>query len=211
MNYSINRGLRIGPLKMLQPVLKKWQKLNEDRSWFKAGDAPWWYNERATLSVFAGAVWRCGGQVLEEFSAKKVTGSKSGKASHKIGRCDIWFGISESEFVAEAKQCWPRLSGSTQNARRTVEASITEARREVMRVPDWGYRRLGITFAAPLVHVSKQEEISQYLRAFILQLLAIKYTTIAWVFPKAARSLRPSSKESANRDYVFPGVVMLLY
>src|SRR3972149_2726886 len=112
MNYFINRGFRIGSLKTIQSVLKKWQTLNEEPSWFKFGDTPWWYNDRESLSVFAGAVWLCGGRVFEEFSTMKVTGSKHGKTSHKSGRCDIWYSVGEREFIAEAKQCWPILGGS---------------------------------------------------------------------------------------------------
>jgi hypothetical protein len=210
MNNSIERGLRTGSLKAIQPVLAKWQRLNENKSWFDFEDAPWWYNERATLSIFAGAVWRCGGWVFEEFSTRKASGLQRGRINYKNGRCDIQFSIGESEFIAEAKQCWPTLSGTAQNARRTVEIHIAQANQEVQQVPEWGYRRLGIVFVAPRVHVSKQDEIDKYLQAFVKQLVEIKSTTIAWVFPKAARTLRPPSEENTSRDYIFPGVAVVL-
>jgi len=210
MNYTIDRGMRIGSIRVIQPVLEKWQRLNEEKSWFKNEDAPWWYNERATLSVFAGAVWQCKGWVFEEFSATKAARSARGKVNYKNGRCDIQFSISESEFIAEAKQCWPVLGGSMQNARHIVEANIAQANKEVMQLPEWGYRRLGITFVAPQIHISKQEGINAYLQAFIAELLTIKNTTVAWVFPEAARGLRPFSEENTYRDYIFPGVAVLL-
>ena len=97
-----------------------------------------------------------------------------------------------------------------QNATRLVEASLEQARREVMQVPDLGCRRLAITFVTPRVHKSKQERIDQHLQVFKSQLEAFRNTTIAWVFPKAVRRLQLSSEENASRDYIFPGVVMLL-
>ena len=102
MSSSINRGLKIGPLKAMRSVLKKWQELNEDQSWFEVGDAPWWYNERATLSLFVGAVWKCDGWAFEEFSTTKATQTQRGKVDHKSGRCDIQFTIGKSHFIGRS-------------------------------------------------------------------------------------------------------------
>jgi hypothetical protein len=60
------RGVHFGSL---SPVLKYWQVLNE--SW-EGGDVPWWYNERASVGFLAGAVWKYGGWVMEEFGAEKL-------------------------------------------------------------------------------------------------------------------------------------------
>jgi len=62
-----------GRLQILKPVLKEWLALIEDPDavhWPK-DDAPWWYNERALLSLFAGAIWKCEGWALEEFTTGK--------------------------------------------------------------------------------------------------------------------------------------------
>jgi hypothetical protein len=48
-----------------------WITNNKDlvRSW--RGDLPWWYNERASISVLAGAAWGTGGLAFEEYSEDK--------------------------------------------------------------------------------------------------------------------------------------------
>ena len=206
---STIRGLRIGSLKAIEPILEKWQMLNEESLWFSNEEAPWWYNERATLSIFAGAVWLCGGWVFEEFSTRKAVSSNRGKADYKTGRCDIQFGIGHTEFVAEAKQCWPILSGDIRTVRKVVETQIELSRQEAMQNSEWGYRCLGIVFVAPRVHKSNQARIDEYLHEFTNQLLALRKNTVAWTFPRQARLLRPSN-ESSNRDYIFPGVAMVM-
>jgi hypothetical protein len=70
-------------------------------------DRPYFYNERATLSVFAGAIWRShpSNLVLEEYCAEKTWPGGRYK-----GRFDIWFAIENQSCYAEAKQSWPAVS-----------------------------------------------------------------------------------------------------
>ena len=44
--------------------------------WAHSRDVPWWYNERASLSVFARAVWASGEVAFEEFFEEKRTVSR---------------------------------------------------------------------------------------------------------------------------------------
>ena len=87
----------------LEPVLSTWLELNRYcvQNWEE--DVPWRYNERATLSYFAGAIWRSGGFALEEYSTQK---SKSVGAEYsKKGRGDLWFELGCREYDVEAKFC----------------------------------------------------------------------------------------------------------
>src|SRR4051812_1474895 len=90
-------------LRILKPVLEEWVKLNArlGRQWSSVKDAPWWYNERALVSLFAGAIWRCKGDAFEEFNEVK-----RGFKARPGGRIDLWFALRKKEFNAEAKQCW---------------------------------------------------------------------------------------------------------
>ena len=45
----------------------------------KGLDAPWWYNERASVSTFAAAVVSIKGLVLEEYAEKKKRRGRKGK------------------------------------------------------------------------------------------------------------------------------------
>ena len=148
---AYDRGIRTGPLHSLRPVLEAWLRINSraGREWVKYGAAPWWYNERASLSFFAGAVWQCtGGWALEEFSTVKIDSSERGRKQELSGRCDIDFGFGNYEYAAEAKQCWPNIS-NTSNSIAMVKRFLREAHQDCRQLP--GYfecPRLSIVFAA---------------------------------------------------------------
>ena len=85
-----------GPLELLKPVLSKWQELMTPAYWNYKNDAPWWYNERALLSLFAGAVWKCSksnGWAFEEFTSDKWRTMRRGNRKKGKGRGDIMFGM----------------------------------------------------------------------------------------------------------------------
>jgi hypothetical protein len=67
------KGNHIVKMPFLSPLFKKWQKiiLKISRKWIKENDVPWWYTERASLSLFSGAIWQSGGYVFEEFSVNR--------------------------------------------------------------------------------------------------------------------------------------------
>src|SRR5689334_19566240 len=83
-------------------VFEEWVKINTRlaNEWAELGDAPWWYNERASLSLLAGAVWLCGGTAFEEYAADK---KHLGKRIRYRGRSDIYFFLGGKHYMAEAK------------------------------------------------------------------------------------------------------------
>jgi hypothetical protein len=97
-------------LACLRPALKMWIHLNKlmFASWRDEGDVPWWYNERASLSVLSGAVWRSGGEAFEEYSDyKRGISRRTGRFSKEYaGRIDFYFNVNDREFKGEAKFCW---------------------------------------------------------------------------------------------------------
>ncbi|HSD83524.1 MAG TPA: hypothetical protein VLG46_06690 [Anaerolineae bacterium] len=83
---------------------------------------PWWYNERESVGILAGAIWKYGGDwVLEEFGTDKLAGPSKEKTFPC--RCDIAFGVDGQDFWGEAKQCWPNLIGK--NKSKTVETNLS--------------------------------------------------------------------------------------
>lgn len=202
-------------LESLYCIIEKWQELNEKicYEWgnWDEKEAPWWYNERASLSIFAGAVWLCGGWAFEEFSAFKKAISKKGNENKRIGRCDIKFRVGKHKFVAEAKQCWPNIGSNMQEVRSKVKEDLDKACKECEQMIERNikrdYNRLGLVFAVPRLHKSKQENIENILHQFLDELQKISNVTIAWTFPEYARSLR--SPTGSDRDYIFPGIAML--
>jgi hypothetical protein len=78
---------------------------------WKSQDALWWYNERVSIGGFAGAVWKRGGIVLEEYSTEKFgnNGASTKTIKKAIGRGDMDFLLGNKHFTIEAKQCWSRM------------------------------------------------------------------------------------------------------
>src|SRR5438445_755881 len=114
----------------LNGVLENWILTNTHVANEWSGiDAPWWYNERASLSVLAGAIWRAGGIAFEEYSEEKmyVHRHETGHKSY-LGRCDLFFEIGSKEFIAEAK--WG-YSGATNDSDVTsrIKSLMKDARR----------------------------------------------------------------------------------
>jgi hypothetical protein len=126
-----------GPLKVLKKVLVEWQSMQDPSWWREKNDVPWWYNERASLSFFAGAVWRCKGWAFEEFITRKHITTRRGKRQNRHGRGDIMFGIKGQSFVAEAKQCWPTIGRRIDSALNEVERYVKSALDAVYQKPNY--------------------------------------------------------------------------
>ena len=83
----------------LRPVLNEWIKIHENYLiQYDYEDCLYWYNERANLSAFVGAVWKTGGFALEEYSSEKV-----GDRNTNNGRIDLYFSLGKFEAIVEAK------------------------------------------------------------------------------------------------------------
>lgn len=190
------------PMKLLHPVLNKWKSLMQDPEWDEY-DAPWWYNERVLVSLFAGAIWKCGGWAFEEFATKKRKITRRGKHKRRAGRGDIMFQLGKDTFIAEAKQCWPILGYRNHGAIKTFKEALYEARIQSSRLPSEGHK-LGIVFAVPCLHKSKEKDLDEILGDFEKHLRSFKNTATTWVFPKEKRKL------SAGDGYLYPGVVLAI-
>jgi len=181
--------------------LETWQKLNQDEKWLQAKTLPWWYNERATLGLFAGAIWLSQGIVLEEFSTRKNAGRTY------RGRSDIKFALGESWFLAEAKQCWPKFKRQP-HIRQKAKELLGQAGQDVTHVNCDCDNRLGIVFITPQIRKAKISQIDHFVQECIKQLLEIDGTMIAWTFTQDAKDL--TSPWTDYGEWIFPGVVIVL-
>jgi hypothetical protein len=194
------RGSGLAPIRI---ILRRWQVLNAaiGTEWARDySDSPWWYNERASLSFFAGAVWRSGGWALEEYSSTKKAPAIAKDLKTRTGRYDINFAIGSHEYIAEAKQCWPLLS-NMRTAHATMTNSIRSATFDSREAISWGLPVLSIVFAAPRIIASHVRQVP----ALLAQFLSLPFPAgiIAWSFPAAARSLQPPKSR-----YIFPGMLV---
>lgn len=103
MSYQGN-GIKINDAKIrwVAPILEQWICIHAEYvKQYKFEDCLYWYNERANVSAFAGAVWKSGGFALEEYSSQK--GTEENRAN---GRVDLYFSKKGDEAIAEAKMEW---------------------------------------------------------------------------------------------------------
>ena len=70
-------------------------------------EAPWAFNERASISFLAAGCWLKGGVAIEEYSTEKARTDRR-YSSNRNGRCDLYLRIGKAEINCEAK--WRELA-----------------------------------------------------------------------------------------------------
>ncbi len=204
-------GIFPGPFKRnkdIRQILSKWQQLmNELAEKWADDDVPWWYNERTSVGFFAAAVWKKGGQAIEEYTTPKKIRTPRGKTNNKHGRGDLLFYLkSNKAFVAEAKYEYFSLNGSPD---KKVISLLKTARKDAVCVPNYGIAtRLGMVFMVPY---SKSEPTEKTIRQWINKVKAIaekQKIVAAWTFPSEARQMY--WEEADGTVHYYPGVILLL-
>jgi len=201
VSYGIQRGFLLSKsLAHWQPLLEEWLLMIERYCSVVEQDAPYWYNERATTSLLAGAAWRCGGIALEEFQTEKQT---EGEERIK-GRADLRLVIADNWDSIEAKVSY--LSDSHDTPR--VVTRLEQACEDVKKVPKAEDElRIGVLFCCPEISVSDYGPVDMKLETFRAALMSIKNDAFAWCFPAITRELTPASGQ--YKDYRYPGLFLL--
>jgi hypothetical protein len=131
-------------IQWLEPVLAQWLKIHRDYiEDVDCEDNLYWYNERANVSVFAGAVWKCGGIALEEYSAIKSDENENSKK----GRIDLYLSSHNNSAVCEAKITWIYLcdpNRQQKNFSNTISDAIKSASTDVSNTLKPNDNSLGI-------------------------------------------------------------------
>lgn len=188
-------------IRSLRPVLEQWSALNNQlgKNWCVYGDTPWWYSERAFVSVFAGAVWRSGGCVFEEYSDLKR------RLNQRVrGRVDLWFSFGPHEFLAEVKHCWLAATACRDQTEKVAKC-MDEAKADVRCVHPDGMRRLAIVFGSPEVAQRHRTAMRPHIAWLTKQAASIKTgidaDAVAWTFP-------PLKRFPSSVGLVYPGALM---
>ena len=196
------REVLAAPLPFLEDLLWEWVTIQERFLRLSNGtDALWWYNERTSLGALAGAVWRAGGVVLEEYSTEKLQRSRKG-TSRATGRGDMDFALGGHKFVVEAKQCWPRLGTAKPIWR--VKESLNAAKADVRRADvSREYLRLAVVFATP--GSLKVDSLDLQLANWLHSARSLRRCACAWVFPEKGRNIHwPKTRR------VYPGAAVFI-
>ena len=119
---------------------------------FEWSELPYFFNERATLSILQAACWQAGLISMEEFVTRKY-GAKN-KAT--TGRCDIYIGekTGKNAIEFEAKQKWPTPKFYQSSVRKWLEAGDKDANRN--RNIDV---QASLTFVVPEIPESMTEDV----------------------------------------------------
>jgi hypothetical protein len=190
----------------MNPVLKRWIKANVllANAWKSSNDVPWWYNERASLSVFAGAVFRTGGIAFEEYIEDKRRVNLRGKLCKPyIGRTDIYYKLGSSEFIGEAKQCYSGATSMSSDPAISIEKRLKAACSEVRRTKPYGQRRVGILFAIPYIKKTYKGDLTDRIVRWIDEIKKVDCSCCSWVFPVTSRMI-------CFDDDIFPGVGLFI-
>ena len=208
------------PSKRIKHLLHGWTE--ECHRQFNAFDeeAPWWYGERANISVLASAAARLSWIALEEFATQKTLGSKSKdkkKAESKYGRCDLYVydykqrgsgnvGASGQDFAFEAKHAWGAFrpkSGQESRVEAKWSQAVEAARCLHIEEAD---HKLGLLFFVPFAknpEFSPEERMSAVERACSFE--GVEAVAWYWIGSKIQK---PPCIE-ANKEY-YPGIVVAL-
>ncbi|AUL95667.1 hypothetical protein D8T49_24440 [Vibrio vulnificus] len=161
---------------MLAEVFKEFDSIHKEYankySNFESGefDLAYFYNERANVSIFAGAVWRQNPKnnlVLEEYSCDKDNEhppeNETNVSTYK-GRRDLWFCLGESQFRCEAKQKWWSLDNlEEEKLISAIELAGVESSKVEKKFIDSKNTALGMVFVTLKIKRSNLENVSSYL------------------------------------------------
>jgi len=215
MNLQKNEVMEIDKkLKSLKPIIKTWMNLVRKYSnRHKNEDALYWYNERATLSTLAGAIWMSDGTALEEFASTKIKSQNKKSVRTRSGRTDLWFEWQDKQYIVEAKQISPSMHDSEKPIVDLIEESLEDACNDAVKFSFQNghkqYVRIGITFLTPYLPKSyKDKDIEikvQELKEALKNRLKIKraYHLLVWLFLDSSHKLYDDHDE-----LYYPGIVL---
>jgi hypothetical protein len=201
-------GKWTGPFPKFGEFLDNWVELANDSEWGR-NDAPWWYNERASVGLLAGAVWSKKGWAFEEFAI-----GKGRTRSRRKGRGDLWFKVrSDSHYyIVEAKQIYPSIGAKARKSLPNILKALREACHDVSEIDGEGMsrpRRIGIVFVVP--YVRNLQEVNLRVADFLKMAKSerngkLKDCAIAWVFRRQNQGIPYDDDEECR----YPGVLMLM-
>jgi len=207
----------------VRKLLNAWTKAVERyTNTFK--DNPWWYNERASLSVLAGAAWTLKDWfALEEFSTTKrmrtlAPGVDAGQLRN--GRCDLFICSPSESFAIEAKQAIQSI-GLKSDGESYMHKALKGAWEDSGDLGHWeANRRFAVTFVVPAIPLSEvrmgegkqvqicPDKVNASLRRWLTDEpyfmgWSLKPTQFAYIFPKVG------SPNYVDEHRYFPGIVVI--
>jgi len=174
-------SLQHGP--SLKPVLKEWTSLvNEYMACQRRPHR--WNTEKTEVGLFASAIWRSGGTALEQLSARKTQGSRTG-----TGREDLWFHYDKKDYIVEANVAWIQdtLLRSPEKIEAAVRARLAQASVDVRSsLRHNAGTGLALVFAPCLFEHERVAGAEAFARNSIEGTMLAGGDVHAWAFPDEA-------------------------
>lgn len=187
-------------------LLDEWAANIERYIKFTNGDVPYWYKERANVSILAGAAWRSGLIALQEFESEKQT--PEGKSDHQEpntwkGRCDLYICTpTHQDDLVEAKYKWLSLNSNSfaEHANNLVNKALSDAQDSKC---GGNISSVGVAFIPVYAHSKHVEVIDELIENSLKEITTIDLDAYAWCFPTSMR------KFTLDNDYINPGILLL--
>ncbi|OKQ15661.1 hypothetical protein [Vibrio antiquarius] len=176
-------------------------------------DLAYFYNERANISILAGAIWRQSeykALVLEEYSTdkeKQTDDNKDINARGYRGRRDLWFCLNEQQFRCEAKQLWWSLESLNEHdfssAIKLADREANKIERQYIDGDNFALGIVFITFKIRRTNLGKGSSCLAELDRLIARYQQDDLITHKLVLDEVLRS-------GGESTTLYPGVLVLL-
>ncbi len=189
-------------IQWLEPVLIQWLKINRDYiEETDYEDCLYWYNERANVSTFAGAMWKCGGFALEEYSAHKSDENENSKK----GRIDLYIQSHGNSAVCEAKIEWIYLCEPNRQQKdfaKTISNSIEKANNDLTNTLKMNSNNLGIALNFIVGYSNQDIDITETLASLQNAIEDTECAFFAWLLVEEKQIL-----SSKNQNFNFVALI----
>lgn len=169
---------------------------------------PYWFNERASVSLLAAAAWRLGWVGVEAFSTRKVLAQREDPEQpiHRHGRCDLFLqSPAGASFAIEAKQVVAKQPDLDARTRDALGRARDDARQLFSSEAEC---RVAMTFVVPVLPATESgehaEDIDAWLRTCLSAFDGPRRVNHACVFPEVARNFL-----GPRRKLFWPGVILV--
>lgn len=206
-NLSIRIGKNVLNENIWHNILVEWRNLmdayaimynlNEPDALKK--DIPYWYKEKANSGLLAGAIWRLGGSVVEEYGIERSYGSEKSK-----GRCDFLVCMNDLKLCIEAKICNP--PSASDNLVNEIDKQVQYAKEQLLSMgKEETAERVALCFIVPeLFNLSEisAHNTTQEIFDMAIQRFDSDNNIIA-------RYLPPKGTKTEWERYRYPGVLLI--
>ncbi|MCU1750004.1 hypothetical protein [Pseudomonas sp. 6D_7.1_Bac1] len=179
-------------LEFLRPVLERWFECIDRYNTVRGdNESPYWFDERANLSLLSAAAW-----MAEMVTTEQTPTKKQIEEGERNGRVDLFIASKEDRAYLQATQRWPRVNNLN------LTQALLDAVSDAKKISYASDLKLGCLFVAP--HKTQQSATPEELQDMVDDLQKEHTCAVAWYFPYAYRKLHNEA------GHYHPGIAVLL-